>query len=89
MNSSVNSVIRPAGGAPMSATSTGLGKWRRGVLGPRWNGRDSFTLREVSEIFVLSAVDTYSAVKRGEIPAFRIGNKLRVTRPVVESLMEG
>ena len=64
----------------MSATSTGLGRRRRGILGPRWDDRDVFTLEETSQILRLSRPTTYAAVKKGEIPTIKLGSRLIVPR---------
>jgi excisionase family DNA binding protein len=73
----------------MSATSTGLGKRRRGVLAPQWSDRTVFTLEEVGRILGLSRPATYAAVKRGEIPVIKFGSRLAVPRCRLESLLAG
>ena len=58
------------------------------ILGPKWDGRDSFTVDEVGEIIGLSRWSAYQAAGRGEIPTVRFGHRLIVPRHALEKLLD-
>jgi excisionase family DNA binding protein len=71
----------------MSATSIGLRKRRRGILGPRWDDREVFTLEEAGQILGLPRTATYTAVKSGQIPTIKFGTRRIVPRWGIERLL--
>jgi excisionase family DNA binding protein len=73
----------------MTATSTGLEKRRPGVLGPRWDDREVFTLEETAQILRLPRPATYAAVKSGQIPTIKFGTRRIVPRWGIERLLTG
>ena len=58
-----------------------------GVLGPRWDGRDVFTVEEVGHILGVSRPSAYAAARSGDIPTIRIGRRLIVPRHALERLL--
>jgi excisionase family DNA binding protein len=80
----------------MSIMSTGLsdderrGKGHhRSVLGPQWDGRDSFTIEEAGKILGLSRPSAYAAAKRGDLPVLWIGRRGIIPRTRLERLLAG
>ena len=70
--------------------SIGLGKLNNrqaGVLGPKWDGRDAFSVAEAGEILRLSRWAAYEAAKRGDLPIVRIGRRCIVPRFALEKLL--
>ena len=57
------------------------------ILGPKWDGRDSFTVDEAGEILGLSRWSAYQAAGRGEIPTVRVGHRLIVPRHSLEKML--
>lgn len=54
---------------------------------PRWANHAVFTVEEVAEILRLTRWAVYEAVKRGDIPAIRMGRVLRVGRRTLAVLL--
>jgi excisionase family DNA binding protein len=54
------------------------------VLDSKWDGRSSFTVDEAAEILRVCRGTAYGAVKRGDIPAVRVGKRLIVPRHALE-----
>jgi excisionase family DNA binding protein len=59
------------------------------VLDPKWDGRDTFSIEEASEILRLSRTGAYAAAKKGNLPVVRIGRRAIVPRHALESLLLG
>jgi excisionase family DNA binding protein len=57
------------------------------ILGPQWDGFDSFSVEQVASILGLSRWAAYQAVGRGEIPTVKIGGRLICPRHAVEKLL--
>lgn len=47
------------------------------------------TVEEVAVIFRIGRSAAYEAVRRGQIPALRLGRKLRISRAAIERLLCG
>jgi len=76
----------------MSQMSTGLSDCEsspRRILGPRWDGRDTFTVEEAAGILGLSRWAGYEAARSGELPTIRIRRRLIVPRVALERLLGG
>jgi hypothetical protein len=81
----------------MSIQSTGLseaerasaGGSKRRILGPKWDGRDTFTVPEAGEICGLSRASAYAAVRNGDLPVIWIGRRCIVPRVALERKLEG
>lgn len=48
----------------------------------------TFTVDETADLIRLSRNATYEAIRRGEIPAIRVGRRLLVPRAALRRLME-
>ncbi len=57
------------------------------MLSEKWSGYDVFTASEAAEILRVSEWSVYEAVKRGEIPAIRIGKTVRIGRKTLETMI--
>ena len=57
------------------------------ILGPKWDGRDSFTVEEAGEILGLSRWAAYQAATRQEIPNLKVGARRIVPRHALEKLL--
>jgi excisionase family DNA binding protein len=75
----------------MSIATTGQSEFESGrhVLDSKWDGRDTFTVTEVSKILRLSRWAAYAGVKKGDIPAVWIGRRCIVPRRALERLLSG
>jgi helix-turn-helix protein len=81
----------------MSVMSTGLGEDERkgagvrsrGVIGPKWDDHDAFTVQEAGRILGLSRPSAFAAAARGDLPTIRIGRRLIVPRLALERLLGG
>ncbi len=79
----------------MSVMSTGLDdeerrpafKWQ--ALGPRWDGRDAFTIEETGQILGISRPSAYAAARRGDLPVLWVGRRGIVTRIALERFLAG
>ena len=75
----------------MSQMSTGgLGQQdsaARRVLGPQWDGHDTFTVVEAAQILGLTKTAGYEAARTGELPTVRILRRLIVPRHALERLL--
>ena len=58
------------------------------MLSPKWDGRDSFRIPEVAEIFSISRNQAYAAAASGELPVIRFGRRLVVPRQALERLLK-
>jgi excisionase family DNA binding protein len=61
---------------------------KRSILGPKWDGRDSFTVEEAGEILGLSRWAAYQAASNGNLPVVRVGHRLIVPRHALEKLLD-
>lgn len=59
------------------------------VLGPKWDGFDTFTVEEAGEILRLSRGSAYAAAASGELPTIRFGRRYVVPRLAIEKLLTG
>jgi excisionase family DNA binding protein len=59
----------------------------RRVLDERWDDYSVFTVTEAGQILRLSRASAYNAVKRGYLPATKIGRRMVVARAVLEELL--
>jgi excisionase family DNA binding protein len=59
------------------------------ALSAKWDGRDSFSVKETAEILGIGRNSAYDAVNSREIPSIRIGNRLLVPRAALERMLEG
>jgi len=77
----------------MSTMSTGLMSEEKGqraggaVLGPKWDGYDTFTVPEAGEILRVSRWAAYAAAKAGTLPVVWIGKRCIVPRYALEKLL--
>jgi hypothetical protein len=61
-----------------------------GVLGPKWDGHDTFTVEEAGcEIPGLSRSSAFAAANNGTLPVIRFGRRLIVPRRALERLLSG
>jgi excisionase family DNA binding protein len=58
------------------------------ILGPKWDGRDAFSVDESAEILKISRGSAYAAAKSGDLPTVRIGKRLIVPRHSLERLLD-
>ncbi len=54
---------------------------------PLNEGRQTFTVEEAAEILGIGRNSAYEAIRRGEIPALRLGRRLVVPRQALERLL--
>jgi len=59
------------------------------ILDAKWNDRSTFRANEVAEILNVSTWHIYEEIKKGKIPAIRVGRCLRVPRVDLEQLLAG
>lgn len=59
------------------------------MLDAKWDGKSNFNVDETAQILGLSSWATYEAVKRGELPAFKVGRRVIISRYVLERKMQG
>lgn len=48
-----------------------------------------YTVEEVAQLLRIGRSSAYEAVRRGQIPALRLGRRLRVPRSALEQLLRG
>ncbi len=51
--------------------------------------KKTYTVTEAGNILGLSRASTYAAIKRGEIPSFRIGNKILIPKEAFDRKVAG
>jgi excisionase family DNA binding protein len=70
----------------MSICSTGLGDGAKGwrILDPKWDGKSTFSPREIAAIFEVTPWCIYEEIKKGKIPAVDVGRLKRIPRAWVE-----
>jgi len=56
-------------------------------LPPKWDGRATFSVDELPEIFPISRAGAYAAVAKGEIGSIRIGRRIVIPRAVIERML--
>lgn len=59
----------------------------RGVNGNR-NSVSVYTVEEAAKLLRIGRSAAYEAVRRGEIPALRLGRRLRIPRKALEELLD-
>jgi len=59
------------------------------ILDAKWSDRSTFRAEEVAEILNVSTWNIYEEIKKGKIPAIRVGRCLRVPRVGLEQLLAG
>jgi excisionase family DNA binding protein len=59
------------------------------ILDAQWDGRSTFTVEESGRILGLSKSSAWSALRRGELPFVKIGNRYIVPRVALERLLSG
>jgi hypothetical protein len=58
-----------------------------GGLPAKWDGRASFSVDELPEIFPISRAGAYAAIAKGEINSIRIGRRVIIPRGVIEKML--
>jgi len=51
--------------------------------------RQTLTAKETAEILGVATPTVYAAVKRGELPAIKIGDRVLIPRAAVQHMLEG
>jgi excisionase family DNA binding protein len=59
----------------------------RRVLAEQWDNHSVFTVTEAGQILRLSRASAYNAVKRGYLPATKIGRRMVIARAALEALL--
>jgi hypothetical protein len=57
------------------------------LLPSKFDGRASFSVDELPEIFPISRAGAYEAVAKGEIGSIRIGRRIVIPRAVIERML--
>lgn len=55
---------------------------------PRTPSRQTYTVDEATAILGLSRNSLYAAIRRGELPALRIGKRIVIPRAALERLLD-
>ena len=50
---------------------------------------ETVSVDQFAQVFDLHRTTVYSAVKRGELPAVRVGRRIRIPRVVLDRLLRG
>jgi excisionase family DNA binding protein len=57
------------------------------VLNPKWQKHDAFSVAEAAEILRVSKEALYDELKRGRLPAVRVGDRWIIPRRALERLL--
>ena len=73
--------------APAEVDSSGT-QLMRAAAPSSWEGREVMDIRQAAEYLGISADSLYKYASEGFIPAFKLGNRWRFKRSLLESWME-
>ena len=77
-----------AGSARTKNTELGSIGTRKEIASPAWGVREVLDIRQAAEYLGISADSLYKYASENFIPAFKLGNRWRFKRSLLESWME-